>query len=83
MTVSFFYVFTFGTVVFGASTAFGDFAGVVKKADTGVLTPNADLPKILVVDELSCNVVPKVEVAVFAVVETSVVYPNAEGVNLR
>ena len=83
MTVSFFYVFTFGTVVFGVSTAFGVFVGVVKKADTGVLTPNADLPKILVVDELSCNVVPKVEVAGFAVVETSVVDPNAEGVNLR
>ena len=48
-----------------------------------MLTPNADLPKILVVDELSCNVVPKVEVAGFAVVETSVVDPNAEGVNLR
>ena len=56
MTVSFFYVFTFGTVVFGVSTAFGDFAGVVKKADTGVLTPNADLPKI---DEPSCDVAPK------------------------
>ena len=56
MMVSFFYVFTFGTVVFGASTAFGDFAGVVKKADTGVLTLNADLPKI---DEPSCNVAPK------------------------
>ena len=56
MTVTFFYVFTFGTVVFGASTAFGDFVGVVKKADTGVLTPNADLPKI---DELSCDVAPK------------------------
>ena len=64
-------------------SALGDFVRVIKKADMGVLTPNADLPKILVVDELSCNVVPKVEVAGFAVVKTSVVDPNAEGVNLR
>ena len=86
MTGLFFCVFTFGTfasVIFSASTAFGDSMWVVKKADTGVLTLNADLPKILVVDELSCNVVPKVEVAGFAVVKTSVVDPNAEGVNLR
>ena len=86
MTGLFFCVFTFGTftsVIFSVSTAFGDSTWVVKKADTGVLTPNADLLKILVVDELSCNVVPKVEVAGFAVVKTSVVDPNAEGVNLR
>ena len=82
----FFCVFTFGTfasVIFSVSIAFGDSVQIVKKADTDILTLNADLPKILVVDKLSCNVVPKVEVAGFAVVETSVVDPNAEGVNLR
>ena len=52
------------------STAFGDFAGVVKKADMGVLTPNADLPKI---DEPSCDVAPKAGAAGFSSVETSVV----------
>ena len=59
MTGLFFCVFTFGTftsVIFSASTAFGDSMWVVKKADTGVLTPNADLPKI---DEPSCDVAPK------------------------
>ena len=86
MTALFFCVFTFGTftsVIFSISTAFRDFVQVVKKANIGVLTLNANLPKILVVDELSCNVVPKVEVAGFAVVETGVVDPNAKGVNLR
>ena len=47
---------------------------VVEKADTGVLTPNADFPKT---DEPSCDVAPKAGAAGFAGVETGVVGPNA------
>ena len=48
--------------------------GVVKKANMGVLTLNADLPKM---DKPSCDVTPKVGAAGFAGVKTGVIDPNA------